>query len=306
MASQKLRNIRNYLLRNGRPLDVARWNYHFEGGQLRDLLKTLKAYQNEDGGFGHRLEPDNTNPNSTPIACTVAIRVLREIGWPSEASPIIRKLLTYFERTAAYIAGKWPFTIETNNLYPHAAWWTHDSEREENFNPSAEIAGFIVLMDEAETPLYRRAVRVIEQFVAAVRNGYEVEFHELSSLVFLREDLVTAKRQALLPPPVFNWLQARVEGTLKSRSYRTGDYGPTPAPFIHGTDSPYFSAHKALCLDYAKHLESTVKEEGYWEPSWEWRRGKMPSEVKRDWRSWLTLENMLFIQMLHADSPLVF
>ena len=48
----------NFIYRNARPLDLARWQYLFEDGGRENVLNILASYQNEDGGFGHALEPD--------------------------------------------------------------------------------------------------------------------------------------------------------------------------------------------------------------------------------------------------------
>jgi hypothetical protein len=58
---------RAFLRRNARPLDFARFQYHFENGSQEAVLTALAAYQNPDGGFGHALEPDAWNPNSSPM-----------------------------------------------------------------------------------------------------------------------------------------------------------------------------------------------------------------------------------------------
>ena len=47
-----------WIYRNARPIDLARWKYHFENGSKANVLQSLSAYQNEDGGFGHALEAD--------------------------------------------------------------------------------------------------------------------------------------------------------------------------------------------------------------------------------------------------------
>ncbi|MDR1247233.1 MAG: hypothetical protein LBK57_09430 [Clostridiales Family XIII bacterium] len=43
---------RAFIYRNARPLDVARWQYHFEGGGKDAVLTALAAYQNEDDDSG--------------------------------------------------------------------------------------------------------------------------------------------------------------------------------------------------------------------------------------------------------------
>lgn len=56
---------KRFIYRNARPLDFARWQYHFENGSKEAFLDALSYYQNNDGGFGHAIEPDAWNPNSS-------------------------------------------------------------------------------------------------------------------------------------------------------------------------------------------------------------------------------------------------
>ena len=53
---------KEFIYKNARPLDCARWQYLFENGSSENVLNFLAAYQNEDGGFGHALEADCWNP----------------------------------------------------------------------------------------------------------------------------------------------------------------------------------------------------------------------------------------------------
>ena len=41
-----LEKSRNFIYRNARPLDVARWRYLFENGSSDDVINALAAYQN--------------------------------------------------------------------------------------------------------------------------------------------------------------------------------------------------------------------------------------------------------------------
>ena len=43
---------RGFVYRNARPLELARWRFHFENGSADDVVTALSAFQNEDGGFG--------------------------------------------------------------------------------------------------------------------------------------------------------------------------------------------------------------------------------------------------------------
>ena len=81
-----------FIYQNARPLDLARWQYHFEDGRKENVLKALSMYQNEDGGFGYGLEPDCVNPNSSPIQVWAAAEILREIDITDKRNNIIKVL----------------------------------------------------------------------------------------------------------------------------------------------------------------------------------------------------------------------
>jgi hypothetical protein len=50
---------RAFIYKNARPLDLTRWQYHFENGSREAVLNVLSYYQNTDGGFGHALKADS-------------------------------------------------------------------------------------------------------------------------------------------------------------------------------------------------------------------------------------------------------
>ena len=60
-----------------------------ENGNKENVLKILASYQNEDGGFGHGLEPDCWNPNSSPVQTWVATEIIKEVGLEDANHPIM-------------------------------------------------------------------------------------------------------------------------------------------------------------------------------------------------------------------------
>jgi hypothetical protein len=44
------------------------------------VVQTLRAYRNEDGGFGHAIEPDMRGPVSQPVGIHTALEILHEVG----------------------------------------------------------------------------------------------------------------------------------------------------------------------------------------------------------------------------------
>ena len=68
--------LRKLVHRSARPIDFTKWNYLFENGSCEDFLTVLSSYQNEDGGFGHNIECNNWNPNSSPYTVCIALDYL--------------------------------------------------------------------------------------------------------------------------------------------------------------------------------------------------------------------------------------
>ncbi|NLL33698.1 MAG: hypothetical protein GX257_00125, partial [Clostridiales bacterium] len=112
---------RTFIYRNARPLDFARWQYQFENGSKEAVLNALSFYQNEDGGFGHALEADSWNPNSSPIQTWVATENLYEIGFSNSSHPIIAGILSYLESGKDFNGRFWYNTVKSNNDYPVSA-----------------------------------------------------------------------------------------------------------------------------------------------------------------------------------------
>ncbi|MEU8618906.1 hypothetical protein [Streptomyces sp. NPDC048623] len=63
-----------------RVLEQRRFAYHFLRGGADPVETALSAYLNEDGGYGHALEPDLRGPVSQPLHTALALRVLDSIG----------------------------------------------------------------------------------------------------------------------------------------------------------------------------------------------------------------------------------
>ena len=56
-----LDNGSEFIWRNARALERSIFEYRFSDGSPERILSIVRSYQNEDGGFGHALEPDGGN-----------------------------------------------------------------------------------------------------------------------------------------------------------------------------------------------------------------------------------------------------
>ena len=69
-----------FIWSNARLLERRLFAYHFRGGARQAVLAALRAYQNEDGGFGQALEPDIRCPDSQPVPVQHALEIMDAVG----------------------------------------------------------------------------------------------------------------------------------------------------------------------------------------------------------------------------------
>ena len=100
LSKKQLDKIDSFIISNGRKIDVAKWNYLFNGASKEEILKELLKYQNDDGGFGNGLEADLLMPNSSSIASTKAILIAYGYGLNCYDT-WFKRLLDYFEKTVS-------------------------------------------------------------------------------------------------------------------------------------------------------------------------------------------------------------
>ncbi|MFI2485610.1 hypothetical protein ACH47X_01815 [Promicromonospora kroppenstedtii] len=87
------------------------------------VLDALRPYRNDDGGWGHALEPDLRGPDSQVSGALSALEVLAELG--TAADPAVAVLAT---ETADWLAGvalpdgRAPHVLPTAADYPAAPW----------------------------------------------------------------------------------------------------------------------------------------------------------------------------------------
>ncbi|MER6618354.1 hypothetical protein [Streptomyces xantholiticus] len=75
-----LARAERFIWLTARVLEQRRFAHHFLGGSPDAVESALAAYLNEDGGYGHALEPDLRGPVSQPLHTGHALRVLDSIG----------------------------------------------------------------------------------------------------------------------------------------------------------------------------------------------------------------------------------
>ncbi|MCR2802762.1 hypothetical protein [Paenibacillus soyae] len=141
MQSTVFEKARTFVYQNARLLDHKRFAYFFEGGSKQDVLEALKAYQNEDGGFGHALEPDIRCPHSQPVPTEYALHVMDELEAFDES--LLKGVIRYV-RGISLPNGGVPLAFKSLMEYPHAPWWKTEDDTIANINPTGQIMGYLL------------------------------------------------------------------------------------------------------------------------------------------------------------------
>lgn len=79
-ARDPLAQAERFVWLTARVLEQRRFAYHFLRGGADQVETALAAYLDEDGGYGHALEPDLRGPVSQPLHTAHGLRVLDSIG----------------------------------------------------------------------------------------------------------------------------------------------------------------------------------------------------------------------------------
>lgn len=155
LSKETYEQIRSWVYLHARQLDIARWQYFFENGSKEAVVEALSRYQNEDGGFGHGLEPDNANPHSSPATTHMAYGILKGIGCAEKEHPMMQGIINYIANCAYFTDHGWYWSIPSNNHYPCQPWyyfpnapWFPPDWPPENFCNGANFALALKYLDK--------------------------------------------------------------------------------------------------------------------------------------------------------------
>jgi hypothetical protein len=118
-----LSTAERFLHANARVLERRRFAHLFQGADAEPVLDAVRAYRNDDGGFGHAIEPDMRAPTSQPVGVHTALEILHEVG--ARDGPMIGAAADWLARITRQDGGI-PFVLEDAMAYPHAPWWQYD------------------------------------------------------------------------------------------------------------------------------------------------------------------------------------
>ena len=281
-------NAAEYIALNARPLERAQFVYHFGSGSVSDVLTELGRFQNDDGGFGHGIEPDLRMPLSSPLASTLAFQVFRELAVPGD-QPAVGDGIKYFERAFDRSIGGWDPVGPRGDEFPRAAWWNYEPVEGQlsplkQANPGAEIVGYLHLYAGQVDPAF------LEEASTQVLNAFEalpddMDFHAMMCFARLAEMAPGRVVEKLLPKLRRSVHMVTGENPGDWRSYGGRPLWFAPAPGSLLSDELQDSIQ--VQLDYEIESQSG---DGSWQPNWSWGQYESDWETaKVEWAGYLTL-----------------
>lgn len=270
----------NFIWENGRLLERRLFEYFFRGGSKDSVLNVIKAYQNEDGGFGHALEPDLRTPESQPLYVEFGLRTLYEAK--IRDPELARKVCDYVSRVADLNEGIATITASSSS-YPRATHWSNPASEQASFDRLTGLVG-LLNWQGIRNPWLDQAIEVCLKHIRATR--YE-DAHTILNAFCLLESLPQTNEITTLFSKLTDELHQAKFFCLEAPPQ---SYGLTPLDFAPFPDSycrKIFS--DTMIHDHLMALDAQQEEDGGWPISWE-----PPGEMARlEWRAYRTLKSII-------------
>jgi hypothetical protein len=265
-----------------RPLDRGRWRLRSGDGSVTGLRSALEDYANDDGGYGHGIEPDLHLPASSPFATTVALQYLSAAGATAEWSEVQRATAYLVDTFDPALPG-WEAVPPVVDDHPRAPWWAYRAPRGFEANPGVEILSYLYRY----RPLVPDAL-VGDVELAAVRRldelGSEIEEHEL--LCWLR---LAAEAPNGLAVTVVSAARNATPNVITYDRNRWHEYVPGPLWVAPTPDAPLGDLVADRVDEHLDHLIESQRDDGAWAPTWTWGDDPFWPTACALWESPLTL-----------------
>lgn len=300
MNKVNLKHISTWMHRNARELELSIWKYHFEKGNKEEVVNALIHYQNEDGGFGNAVDPDNWNVNSLPMATLFAINVLNDIEFYDMRHPIYLGIKRYIDTELNFPEGC-NFTVPTNKNYPHASYYKY----EENYNKTEStgvILGFssFIIQHHCDSKIYSVVLEYISKLIEIL---YSDKLGDMGPAGYI--SLVNAMKHAQLEGYDYGKLELRlkelVNNSIQRNPEQWASYGYRPSDYIKFEGSIFYQDNKDIVELELDFLQDTLPVNNVWPIAWSWfeNNEKYPKESVMGgtwWKAIKAIEKTKFLK----------
>jgi hypothetical protein len=276
----------SFMAAHARVVDRRVFQRLFQGGSAGPVRDAVAAYRNDDGGFGHGLEPDVRTAASQPAATEMALRLMDLTDeWDTT---LVKGAIDWLAAIAPAEGGA-AFAEPSVADGPHAPWWVPAAGHPASVIQTGQIAGMLHARGFAH-PWLDRATELMWTRIAGLPqapgpNGYEM----FGVLAFLQHAPDRSRAQAafdqvgpLLLERNLVALDPDAEGDVQTPL----EFAPLPDSIARALfDDATISAH----LD---HLAAAQRDDGGWMFNWlAWSPA-----AEADWRGFLTVDALRILR----------
>ncbi len=294
LSNTLFNQINIYMDTGARPLERAIFNYYFNGSSGDDILDSLEAFQNVDGGFGRGIEPDFKLIQSSPMATSIGLRYLSKIDNSNRAQNMIAKAVKYLETAYDSNRNGW-YSVPSNvNNYPHAPWWEFRNDINMTVidyswgNPTAELIGYLY-----KYKTYLKEIDIYSLLSYAIANlNKRTEFsseHEILCYIHMYNTI-----DEEYSSQIEDKIKLAVSQLVNINQAEWTNYVPTPLKFIEIGSKNFFEIEAKYIDQNLDYLIDRFEEHGNILPTWQWDNYLEQWEIaKKEWTGILTLEALL-------------
>jgi len=280
-----------FVAANARVLDRRRFQRLFEDGPAAPVRDAVAAYRNDDGGFGHALEPDCRAPGSQPAATEMALRVMDEAdAWDED---LVRGACDWLMAVAPAEGGAAFVEADPQALtdWPHAPWWVPEEGHPASLIATGMIAGTLHArgvshpwLDGATEVMWNRIGTLTEP------GGYEM-FGVLRFLQHVPDRDRALEAFGRVGPLIIERNLVALDPEAPGEVHGVLDFAPEPDSLARSLfDDVTVKAH----LDHLAHAQ---RDDGGW--TFNWLAWSPAAEL--DWRGFLTVDAL---RVLRANGRL--
>ena len=268
-----------FLLNHARLLERRLFATCFLGQPATHVVDALRGYQNDDGGFGHALEPDKRCPASLPIDVETALQALATAK--TVDADMASRACDFLADAAADAdaGGAVPLAFPVIEAFPRAAHWT-EWTYEPGLNPTAGLVG---LLYQLGVDHRWRSAGEAYCWEKLESGALPTDAHALSETMIFLEHVPdrerAGKHAAVLAANLADIAMFHLDPDAEG-------YGLTPLAIAPRADSRWRSLFsEALINGHLDRLVKNQQDDGGWPIAWE-----PPSEAAvSEWRGVVTL-----------------
>jgi len=266
-----------FMAGHARVLDRRVFQRLFQGGAPGPVRNAVAAHRNEDGGFGHALEPDLRTSASQPAAVEMALRIMDAAdAWDEH---LVRDSIDWLASVAPAEGGA-TFVLPTMSQGPHAPWWAPAEGNPASLIQTGQIAGVLYARGFTH-PWLPRATELMWRGIDQLTepNAYEM-FGVLEFLQHVPDRARAEDALKRIGPLLLDSGVVALDPGAEGETHSPLSFAPMPDSIARALfDDVTIEAH-------LNHLAGAQLDDGGWMFNWP----AWSPAAKADWRGFLTVD----------------